>query len=78
MKSLIYVLRTLRFQVHGGSSGIGTFAIQMAKYQGARVIITAGHYSILSYELIHISLVIYFFLCSRERGEISCLQESWS
>ncbi|KAK9936287.1 hypothetical protein M0R45_013136 [Rubus argutus] len=28
--------------IHGGSSGIGTFAIQMAKYQGARVLITAG------------------------------------
>lgn len=31
-----------KFQVHGGSSGIGTFAIQIAKYQGARVFITAG------------------------------------
>ncbi|XP_022142133.1 quinone oxidoreductase PIG3-like [Momordica charantia] len=28
--------------VHGGSSGIGTFAIQIAKYQGERVFITAG------------------------------------
>ncbi|XP_038883903.1 quinone oxidoreductase PIG3 [Benincasa hispida] len=28
--------------VHGGSSGIGTFSIQIAKYQGARVFITAG------------------------------------
>ncbi|KAK9936289.1 hypothetical protein M0R45_013138 [Rubus argutus] len=28
--------------IHGGSSGIGTFAIQIAKYQGARVLITAG------------------------------------
>ncbi|CAK9320996.1 unnamed protein product [Citrullus colocynthis] len=27
--------------VHGGSSGIGTFVIQIAKYQGARVFITA-------------------------------------
>ncbi|CAN1149750.1 Quinone oxidoreductase PIG3 [Linum perenne] len=28
--------------VHGGSSGIGTFAIQMAKYLGNRVFVTAG------------------------------------
>ncbi|XP_050368449.1 uncharacterized protein LOC126786619 [Argentina anserina] len=28
--------------VHGGSSGIGTFAIQIAKYQGVRVFVTAG------------------------------------
>lgn len=31
-----------KFQVHGGSSGIGTFAIQIAKYLGARVFVTAG------------------------------------
>ncbi|XP_059659541.1 uncharacterized protein LOC132306233 [Cornus florida] len=29
--------------IHGGSSGIGTFAIQIAKYQGAKVFITAGN-----------------------------------
>lgn len=30
------------FLVHGGSSGIGTFTIQIAKYRGARVFVTAG------------------------------------
>ncbi|KAK3013389.1 hypothetical protein RJ639_009450 [Escallonia herrerae] len=30
------------FLIHGGSSGIGTFAIQMAKYQGVKVFVTAG------------------------------------
>eukprot|EP00246_Nothoceros_aenigmaticus_P000579 TRINITY_DN10845_c0_g1_i2.p1 TRINITY_DN10845_c0_g1~~TRINITY_DN10845_c0_g1_i2.p1 ORF type:complete len:330 (-),score=49.04 TRINITY_DN10845_c0_g1_i2:1044-2033(-) len=30
------------FLVHGGASGIGTFAIQMAKYVGATVFATAG------------------------------------
>jgi putative PIG3 family NAD(P)H quinone oxidoreductase len=30
------------FLVHGGSSGIGTFAIQLAKQLGARVAVTAG------------------------------------
>ena len=30
------------FQVHGGSSGIGIFAIQIAKHIGARVFVTAG------------------------------------
>ncbi|KAJ6738100.1 QUINONE OXIDOREDUCTASE PIG3-RELATED [Salix koriyanagi] len=30
------------FLVHGGSSGIGTFAIQIAKHQGAKVFVTAG------------------------------------
>jgi putative PIG3 family NAD(P)H quinone oxidoreductase len=30
------------FLIHGGSSGIGTFVIQMAKYWGARVFVTAG------------------------------------
>jgi putative PIG3 family NAD(P)H quinone oxidoreductase len=30
------------FLVHGGSSGIGTFAIQLAKARGARVFCTAG------------------------------------
>lgn len=31
------------FQIHGGSSGIGTFAIQLAKYHGVKVLITAGY-----------------------------------
>ncbi|CAA0835991.1 oxidoreductase- zinc-binding dehydrogenase family protein [Striga hermonthica] len=30
------------FLIHGGSSGIGTFAIQLAKYHGIRVFVTAG------------------------------------
>ncbi|CBI18604.3 unnamed protein product, partial [Vitis vinifera] len=30
------------FLIHGGSSGIGTFAIQIAKYIGARVFVTAS------------------------------------
>ncbi|KAJ8628479.1 hypothetical protein MRB53_021786 [Persea americana] len=30
------------FLIHGGSSGIGTFSIQIAKHQGARVFVTAG------------------------------------
>ncbi|XP_077254067.1 uncharacterized protein LOC143893018 [Tasmannia lanceolata] len=30
------------FLIHGGSSGIGTFAIQIAKQQGATVFVTAG------------------------------------
>ncbi|KAK1621323.1 hypothetical protein QYE76_026840 [Lolium multiflorum] len=30
------------FLIHGGSSGIGTFAIQVAKYLGIKVFITAG------------------------------------
>ncbi|KFK28740.1 hypothetical protein AALP_AA7G040800 [Arabis alpina] len=30
------------FLVHGGSSGIGTFAIQIAKHLGVRVFVTAG------------------------------------
>ncbi|XP_050226319.1 uncharacterized protein LOC126676205 [Mercurialis annua] len=30
------------FLIHGGSSGIGTFAIQIAKYRGVKVFVTAG------------------------------------
>ncbi|KAJ4975586.1 hypothetical protein NE237_000692 [Protea cynaroides] len=30
------------FLIHGASSGIGTFAIQIAKHQGAKVFVTAG------------------------------------
>lgn len=30
------------FLIHGGSSGIGTFAIQIAKHRGVRVFVTAG------------------------------------
>ncbi|KAL7088860.1 hypothetical protein ACP275_13G154100 [Erythranthe tilingii] len=30
------------FLIHGGSSGIGTFAIQVAKYYGVKVFVTAG------------------------------------
>ena len=29
-------------QIHGGSSGIGTFAIQIAKHLGVKVFVTAG------------------------------------
>ncbi|ONK65975.1 uncharacterized protein A4U43_C06F2900 [Asparagus officinalis] len=31
------------FLIHGGSSGIGTFAIQIAKYLGVKVFVTAGN-----------------------------------
>ncbi|GAB2301143.1 hypothetical protein Dimus_035176 [Dionaea muscipula] len=31
------------FLIHGGSSGIGTFAIQIAKFYGIRVFVTAGN-----------------------------------
>ncbi|PPR89066.1 hypothetical protein GOBAR_AA31621 [Gossypium barbadense] len=37
-KLLVY----LKLLVHGGSSGIGTFAIQIAKSKGATVFVTAG------------------------------------
>ncbi|XP_058764742.1 uncharacterized protein LOC131638210 [Vicia villosa] len=35
--------------IHGGSSGIGTFAIQIAKYRGSRVFVTAGSEEKLAY-----------------------------
>ncbi|KAF2303413.1 hypothetical protein GH714_018117 [Hevea brasiliensis] len=31
------------FKVHGGSSGIGTFAIQIAKTRGVKVFVTSGN-----------------------------------
>jgi putative PIG3 family NAD(P)H quinone oxidoreductase len=44
--SNVFMLAGLRegesFLVHGGASGIGTFAIQLAKARGARVLCTAG------------------------------------
>ncbi|MGH3373996.1 MAG: NAD(P)H-quinone oxidoreductase [Actinoallomurus sp.] len=44
--SNVFMLARLRegesFLVHGGSSGIGTMAIQLAKARGARVLCTAG------------------------------------
>jgi putative PIG3 family NAD(P)H quinone oxidoreductase len=44
--STVFMLGALRegesFLVHGGSSGIGTMAIQLAKAHGARVLCTAG------------------------------------
>jgi len=44
--SNVFMLADLRegesFLVHGGSSGIGTIAIQLAKARGARVLCTAG------------------------------------
>jgi NADPH:quinone reductase-like Zn-dependent oxidoreductase len=42
MLSLFLNKGLLEFQVHGGSSGIGTFAIQIAKHQGVKVFVTAG------------------------------------
>jgi putative PIG3 family NAD(P)H quinone oxidoreductase len=44
--SNVFALAGLRagesFLVHGGTSGLGTFAIQLAKARGARVLCTAG------------------------------------
>ncbi|KAK9152608.1 hypothetical protein Sjap_000088 [Stephania japonica] len=44
--STVYMMSNLAagetFLVHGGSSGIGTFAIQLAKHRGVRVFVTAG------------------------------------
>ena len=33
-------------QIHGGSSGIGTFAIQIAKHLGIKVFVTAGLFTV--------------------------------
>ncbi|KAF2303431.1 hypothetical protein GH714_018268 [Hevea brasiliensis] len=35
--------RQMGFKVHGGSSGIGTFAIQIAKTRGVKVFVTSGN-----------------------------------
>ncbi|KAL1537484.1 NADPH:quinone reductase [Salvia divinorum] len=46
--STVFMMGNLSLQsnhsilIHGGSSGIGTFAIQLAKYRGAKVFVTAG------------------------------------
>jgi NADPH-dependent curcumin reductase CurA len=43
-------------QIHGGSSGIGTFAIQIAKHLGIKVFVTAGLFTVI--EMILKSIVI--------------------
>ncbi|KAK8463432.1 hypothetical protein SEVIR_1G364300v4 [Setaria viridis] len=35
------------FLIHGGSSGIGTFAIQIAKHLGIKVFVTAGLFTVM-------------------------------
>lgn len=55
-----------KFQVHGGSSGIGTFAIQIAKYQGARVFITAGLVITLVFYWFNPGFVLMFFNILRQ------------
>ena len=53
-----YYLRGLNaLQVHGGSSGIGTFAIQIAKYMRAKVFVTAGFAAFLFYLMTGSALV---------------------
>lgn len=49
----------LKSQVHGGSSGIGTFAIQIAKYQGVRVFVTGGKPAIFLF-------LFYFFMAKNQ------------
>jgi D-arabinose 1-dehydrogenase-like Zn-dependent alcohol dehydrogenase len=50
-------------QIHGGSSGIGTFAIQIAKRLGIKVFVTAGLFFIMriSYSIIF-AVILPIFL----------------
>ena len=47
-------------QIHGGSSGIGTFAIQIAKHLGIKVFVTAG------------LLVVHLQFYNRNEDIVSC------
>lgn len=65
MRYLIHIEYS-NLQVHGGSSGIGTFAIQIAKYIGARVFVTAGPATLFKFFILwyafSFSLFIHFDL----------------
>lgn len=52
-----------KFQIHGGSSGIGTFAIQIAKYHGVRVFVTAGYLLSYSRQIFSLNLGFKSILC---------------